>query len=165
MMMIVSAGQHKPVVVPPSHHVLVGGGGRDLKPLDVFIGAKKEGVVPRCVVWRPHEETAHLANCAWAGEKGHLVVKSIRILWSPNWLYCNDTFFFFKHQIWHKRVNAFYPSSGGCRPLVLWSFHDTSCGGARMNSISQGLLTFSHECQTSKEFTYIFPSCGSSSRH
>lgn len=39
-----------PVVVPPPHHVLIVGGGGDLKPLDVFIGAKKEGVVPRCVV-------------------------------------------------------------------------------------------------------------------
>lgn len=39
-----------PVVVPPPHHVLIVGSGGDLKPLDVFIGAKKEGVVPRCVV-------------------------------------------------------------------------------------------------------------------
>lgn len=39
-----------PVVVPPPHHVLIVGGGRDLKPLDVFIGAKKEGIIPRCVV-------------------------------------------------------------------------------------------------------------------
>lgn len=39
-----------PVVVPPPHHVLIVGGGGDLKPLDVFTGTKKEGVVPRCVV-------------------------------------------------------------------------------------------------------------------
>lgn len=42
-----------PVVVPPSHHVLIVGGGRDLKPLDVFIGAEKERVVSRCVIRRP----------------------------------------------------------------------------------------------------------------
>lgn len=39
-----------PVVVPPAHHVLIVGCGGDLKPLDVFIGAKKQGVIPRCVV-------------------------------------------------------------------------------------------------------------------
>lgn len=53
---------HIPVVVPPPHHVLIVGCGRDLKPLDVFIGAKKEGVVSRCVVRRPNEKTAHLTN-------------------------------------------------------------------------------------------------------
>lgn len=39
-----------PVVVPPTHHVLIVGCGGDLEPLDNFIGAKKQGVVPRCVV-------------------------------------------------------------------------------------------------------------------
>lgn len=42
--------RHIPVVVPPSHHVLIVRGRGDLKPLDVFIGAKKERVVSRCVV-------------------------------------------------------------------------------------------------------------------
>lgn len=51
-----------PVVVPPAHHVLIVGGGGDLKPLDVFIGAKKQGVIPRCVVRRPDQEAAHLAD-------------------------------------------------------------------------------------------------------
>lgn len=39
-----------PVVVSPTHHVLIVGCRGDLKPLDDFIGAKKQGVVPRCVI-------------------------------------------------------------------------------------------------------------------
>lgn len=39
-----------PVIVPPSHHVLVVWSRADLKPLDVLIGTKEEGVISRCVV-------------------------------------------------------------------------------------------------------------------
>lgn len=51
-----------PVVVPPSHHVLIVGGGGDLEPLDVFIGAKEQGVVSRGVVRWSDQKTAHLAD-------------------------------------------------------------------------------------------------------
>lgn len=59
---VISLRTHAPVVVPPSHHVLIVGSGRDLEPLDVFIGAKEQGVVSGGVVRRPHQEAAHLAD-------------------------------------------------------------------------------------------------------
>lgn len=59
-----------PVVVPPTHHVLIVGRGGDLEPLDDFIGAKKQGVVPRCVVRRSDKETAYLTNYRTRGSKG-----------------------------------------------------------------------------------------------
>lgn len=59
---LVSSVASVPVVVPPAHHVLIVGCGGDLKPLDVLIGAKKQGVIPRCVVRRPDQEAAHLAD-------------------------------------------------------------------------------------------------------
>lgn len=59
-----------PVIVPPSHHVLVVGSGANLEPLDVLIGTKEEGVVARCVVRRPDQKAADLAN--WTEEKQHI---------------------------------------------------------------------------------------------
>lgn len=58
----IGAHRHTPVVVSPTHHVLIGGCGGDFKPLDVFIGAKKEGVVSGSVVRWPDEKTGHLTN-------------------------------------------------------------------------------------------------------
>lgn len=107
-----------PVVVPPSHHVLIVGSGGDLEPLDVFIGAKEQGVVSRGVVWRSHQKTAHLADFERRGSK------------------TNTMDFYFKIETWFsefvnrerglkKRRN--YPSSEGCKPLAWWSFRDTIC--------------------------------------
>lgn len=60
-----------PVVVPPSHHVLIVGSGRDLEPLDVFIGAKEQGIVAGGVVRWPDQKTAHLANFERKGSKNN----------------------------------------------------------------------------------------------
>lgn len=63
-----------PVVVPPSHHVLIVGSGRDLEPLDVFIGAKEQRVVSGGVVRRPDQETAHLANFEAKGKQNQYLL-------------------------------------------------------------------------------------------
>lgn len=68
------AHHHTPVVVSPTHHVLIGGRGGDFKPLDVFIGTKKEGVVSRSVVRWPDEKTGHLTNCKKVEDRWVLLI-------------------------------------------------------------------------------------------